>query len=202
MKTHGSVAAVVAAIQDDVQVEIEHLEAETSAELARLRRDFESHSPVVADCEARLAAARAQARERLAREDYRDARAEIEVRDAWMHKVVAAAQKRLSQTASPCRRHVLGRLADEALTKIPARECVLQIARRDVPLADAAWVSERVSNAGKVDVKIVGIEIDGGCIAASGDGRVAFDNSIRARTERFEGQWRTALASLFEEARR
>jgi vacuolar-type H+-ATPase subunit E/Vma4 len=202
MKTHGSIAAVAAAIQDDVQIEIERLEAETTAELVRLRRDFESRPPVVADRDARLAFARAQARERLAREDDRDARAEIEVRDAWMQKVVAAARRRMTQTAGPCRRRVLGRLADEALAKIPARECMLQIRHEDVPLADAAWVSERIGNAGKANVKVVGSDIDGGCIAVSADGRVAYDNSIAARSERFEAHWRTALATFFEEARR
>jgi vacuolar-type H+-ATPase subunit E/Vma4 len=202
MKTHGSVATVIAAIQDEVQIESERLEAQTAADLARLQREFESHPPVIADREARLAVAHAQARERLAREDYRDARAEIEVREAWIGKVITAGRNRLAQMAGPCRRALLGRLADEALVKIHSRECVLQVGRDDLELADEAWLDERASNTGKTALNVAGIAIEGGCIAVSADGRVAFDNSLAARTERFEEKWRAALAALFEEARR
>jgi vacuolar-type H+-ATPase subunit E/Vma4 len=193
---------VIAAMQDEVQMEIERLEADTATHLARIGREVEPDAPLVPHREARLAAARAQARERLAREDYRDAHAEIEVREAWMCRVVAAGHKRVMQTAMPCRRRVLGRLADEALSKIPARECVLQLAHEDVALADEEWVSQRVRTTGKAAVEVVGIAIEGGCIAVSADGRVAFDNGVAARAERFEAQWRSALAAVFEEARR
>jgi vacuolar-type H+-ATPase subunit E/Vma4 len=38
--------------------------------------------------------------------------------------------------------------------------------------------------------------VSSGCIARSADGRLNYDNTLAARTRRFEGAWRSALSEL------
>ncbi|MBP1688553.1 MAG: hypothetical protein H6Q33_4696, partial [Deltaproteobacteria bacterium] len=68
MRTLGSIAAVAAAVRDDVQAESERLERDVAQQLARLAQEEAADVVTVPEREPRLAAARREARGRLARE--------------------------------------------------------------------------------------------------------------------------------------
>lgn len=119
MKGFGSIEAVVAAIHEDVRAEIERVDREAAAAIAQLR-DEDARTPiVVSDADVHIAAARRQARERLAAEDWRDRSTALEAREAWIARVVIEGNRRLAALDAEARRRDLDRLAPDALARVP-----------------------------------------------------------------------------------
>lgn len=198
MSGAGSVEAVLAAIREEAQAEIERLRAETDAAIARLRQEDAAVPVVVADADARIRDARRQARERAAEDDWADRQSALGAREAWTAGVLAAAHARLLDQPAPARAAGLLPLAREAVGRLTDAECQLLVAVRDLPLADTAWRRALEEATGKRVTVDASEAVDGGCIARTADGRIRFDNTYAARVRRFEPLWRQALAQLFE----
>lgn len=115
MQTLGSPASVVAAIREEAEAEVERLQETTAAELAAIRTEATSTSVVIADRDARLTAARREAEERIARQEWEGRRAVMQQREQWMQRVVAAAQERWTVTSGDA----LEALVREAKSRLP-----------------------------------------------------------------------------------
>lgn len=207
MKTLGSVAAVVDAVQADVQAELERLERESRQEMERLEREAPPESS--ADRELRVGAARREAREILAREDAADRRGSLEARERWMRRAVEEGERTLrSETDETKRRKRLLFWAEEALHELFSVEArpgsagyEVVVSQADVPLLDAAFHVRLAAATGlPTDALATAASetFDGGCVVRTRDGRVSFDNSVAARARRLESAWRPALAAIYE----
>ena len=198
MKVFGSADAVVAAMREDLAEEIERFERQIELEMAAIREQASHERVDIADRDRRMAAARRDARERLAHEDGKDARGALERRERWIADVVAQARARLTAPETREVRHAwLAALAREALDALPPGDAVLAVPPDDHASLDAAWVS---GVSGPRTVTLAAEPIAGGCIARSRDGRVTFDNTIDARLTRLTSTWRSVLGSLYESA--
>lgn len=109
MQGYGSAESVIAAIRDEATAEVERVERAASAEVEALR----AVEPfVVSDREQRLAAARREARERIAQEEWQARRAVIEQRERWIDRVIARGRELLaSRDLQP--------LIDDAVAHLP-----------------------------------------------------------------------------------
>ena len=126
MQTLGSPASVVAAIREEAEAEVERLQETTAAELAALRTEATSTSVVIADRDARLTAARREAEERIARQEWEGRRAVMQQREQWMQRVVAAAQERWTVTSG----EALDALVREAKSRLPDGACEVIVSPR------------------------------------------------------------------------
>lgn len=198
MSGAGSVEAVLAAIREEAQAEVERLRGESDATIARLRQEDAAVPVVVADADARIRDARRQARERAAEDDWADRQTALGAREAWTAGVLAAAHARLLDQPAAARAADLRELAREAVGRLADTECELLVAVRDAPLADEAWRRALADATGKHVTVQASDAVEGGCIARTADGRIRFDNTYAARVRRFEPLWRRALAQLFE----
>jgi vacuolar-type H+-ATPase subunit E/Vma4 len=94
----------------------------------------------------------------------------------------------------------LRNLALEAVAAIGMSEVVLKVAREDKALIGEAFVEDitaRVRSGAGRDVKVA-LEFDpalsaGGCVAASSDGRIVFDNTFKRRLERMRPALRSVI---------
>jgi vacuolar-type H+-ATPase subunit E/Vma4 len=198
MTTFGSIEAVVAAIHEDAHGEIERIDTEAAAAVARLRDD-DARTPVtVSDAETRIAAARRRAQERASEEDWADRQAALTAREQWLARVVALGITRLRADDPVTRRDHLARLAQEAVHRVGRPAVTLVVAPDDLPFADARWIDEVAAAAHATLTVAADPAIDGGCIARSPDGRLSYDNTYAARVRRFEAIWRPALSALYE----
>jgi vacuolar-type H+-ATPase subunit E/Vma4 len=202
VKALGSPAAVVAALRDDADAEVELIERETQASLARLAAEEAAEPPVLPERELRLAAAHRRAREQLAQEDVLDAREALEGREAWLARAVAAGQRAIEEPApAPQRRAELGRLAREGLDRLAGEAIDVLVAPADAALLDDAWARDLAP--GRAVRVVASTELaHGGCLVRSADGKVTFDNTLPARARRFEAAWRSALGALYQGAGR
>lgn len=119
MQTLGSPASVVASIREEAEAEVERLQETTAAELAAIRAEAASTSVVIAGREQRLAAARRENEERIARQEWEGRRAAMQQREQWMQRVVAAAQERWTVTSGDA----LDALVREAKSRLPDGPC-------------------------------------------------------------------------------
>lgn len=191
MKPAGSPGSVLAAIREDAGAELERVEQECEAEMARLSA-AEEPEVEVPDREERLAAASREARELLAREDYADARAALEAREEWMRKAARAGEALLlAPRPLEERRALLLQLAREALQRLPGNGYVLHLAPRDEGLLDDAMLAELGVTRGAP------VDISGGCILRAVRGKVSLDNSFEERARRFEAVLRAALGKVY-----
>ncbi len=198
----GSVESVVAAITDEADAEIERRsagrDAAVAAILAEDRPEKGLRSP---EGFARVAKAREEARERRAREDRLDARTAIERREQWLREVRAAGAKLAGEHESgPGGPDLLFALAAEAVARIPVDACEVIVPERSAALVDAPWLTRLAERSGKRAVRrgaSDGLRVESGCLARSDDGRYAFDNTLEARSKRFESAWRSALTALY-----
>lgn len=200
MRTLGSIAAVAAAVRDDVQAESERLERDVAQQLARLAQEEAADVVTVPEREPRLAAARREARGRLAREEWQGAREALEERERWIERVVVAGQRTLAEPEELGQRRAwLARLARDGLERLPGDRFEVVVAAADAAILDAAWCRE-VASSDACQVRVVATEPTprGGCVVRTADGKVAFDNSIEARSQRFQSAWRSALGELYE----
>ena len=194
----GSVEAVIAAVREDARGEAERIARDADAVIARLRREDAAAPVVVADAEARMAAARREARARTADEDWADRQSALLARDRWMAAVVDAAARRLQARPPDERRADLAALAREALDHLTATECEILVAPEDAGALDGAWLRAVEAATGRRIAVVVFAEIGGGCVGQTADRRIRFDNTYRARARRFESEWRRALGALFD----
>jgi vacuolar-type H+-ATPase subunit E/Vma4 len=202
MKALGSPAAVAAAVGDDADAEVDRIEREARAALARIAEEEAKDPAALPEREVRLAAARREAHERRAREDLLDARESLEAREAWIHRAEAEGRRLLAEPAPAAdRRAAIARLVQEGLDRLPGDTIVVAVAPADAPLLDEAWA--RALSPGRA-VRVVPEEgvSPGGAIVRSADGKVAFDDTLEARARRFEAAWRSALGALYEAAGR
>lgn len=176
METLGSVASVIASIRDEAAAEAEKLERDVPA--------IVRESVVIADRDARIAAAHRANRERIAQQEWQLRRAMIEQREAWMERVLTEAHRRWPAMDEQS----LVALAREALERIPGPTC--QLAVRD----DHMDLARSIKQPGK-EITVTRGNIAGGCVVVSGG--VAFDNSFEARERRLEPEWRRALNALY-----
>jgi vacuolar-type H+-ATPase subunit E/Vma4 len=199
MKPLGSVAAVVAAIREDAAVDVEAIARQADAEIARLRAEDAAQPLTFADGDTQVATARDAARARLAQEDWLDSRAAIDEREAWLARAMALGQERCALDAgADIRKQRLARLVQEAVGRLPSAAIDIVVSAADAALLDEAW-REQCRAAHRLEsVTVVAGVIDGGCLVRSGDGRASYDNTYRARADRFRTAWRAALADVYE----
>ena len=198
MKSWGSVASVVDALAEDVDVELARIRQGAQAEIETLRR-ADADDPVrVPDREARLAAAQGEAAEALAREDWEDRRAALEDREAWIARAAALGLDRLRQ-ASDIEEPALSRLIREAAGHLPGDRFEVLLSDASAARTDeSAWKRvEHSTGAALVRVCGDGEPPGSGCIVRTPDGRAAFDNSFEARARRLEPAWRRRLVEIY-----
>ena len=94
MQTLGSPASVVAAIHEDADSEVERIRQATASEVAALRDDAAAANVAIVDREEQLSAARRHGEERIAKQEWEGRRAVMQQREAWIQRVVSAAQER------------------------------------------------------------------------------------------------------------
>jgi vacuolar-type H+-ATPase subunit E/Vma4 len=200
MKALGSPAAVVAAVRDDAGAEVERLERESRAALARLAAEEAAEPAAIPERESRLATARREARELLAREDLLDAREALEAREAWIVEAVAEGRRLLAEPVPAAERRAdLARLAREGIDRLPGDAFDVIVAPSDAALLDERWAGALAPGRAARVVAEAGIS-PGGCLVRSPDGKVSFDDTLEARARRFEVAWRTALGALYQAA--
>jgi vacuolar-type H+-ATPase subunit E/Vma4 len=194
MKAMGSVGAVLAAVREEVAAEAERLERGADEEIERLRAA--PAGPAAApESDDRIALARREARERLLREDWEDARAALEAREKWVRVAVALGKRRLLEPEPlEVRRALLLRLAKDALARLPGASFEIAVSPADAPLLDERWRAAL----GAGEVRVAEAPLDGGCVVRTADGRMAVDHGFEARATLLESAWRAALGRLYE----
>ena len=101
-------------------------------------------------------------------------------------------------------RESLKRLAVEAVSAVGGDEVVLRLSERDRGLADEAFTkavmeaSGRAGDAGALKLEFHAVDSGGGCVAASPDGRVVFDNTFARRLERMRSELRSYIIDGLE----
>jgi vacuolar-type H+-ATPase subunit E/Vma4 len=200
MKGLGSVAAVVAAIREDADAEVEAIDRDATASIAALPAlPREGATP---EDVAEIAAARERARIADAHEDWEDARAALSDREAWIARAVEAGRCRLrALDTAAVRRDHLAALAREAIERLPAERLEIVVSNADASLLDDDWKRDAFAPADAARLSIAVDGADGGLVARTADGRVQFDNTWAARADRLHATWRAALADLYEQGR-
>jgi len=199
VKSLGSVAAVLEAVREEAEGEAQRISREAEEQCARWLSAANAPAEV-ADREGRLSAARRQAAELVAREDWADRRCALEEREAWIARAVALGRQRLEAPEPAAqRRELLTRLATEAAACLPGGECEISVSAADASLLDEAWCRQVAQGAEKRTVRLAvsGDGPAGGCVARAEGGKVSFDNSFEARARRFEAAWRARLAEIY-----
>jgi vacuolar-type H+-ATPase subunit E/Vma4 len=194
----GSVESIVAAIREEARAERDRLDAETAATIARLREEDNQTPVAVPDGDARIEAARRQARERAAEEHWADRQLALESRERWMARAVALGLERLRTADAARRREDLLDLAREAAARVGGPAIDIVVAPADLALADPTWRDQVAATISAAVTVAADPAVTGGCIARSADGRLNYDNTFAGRTRRFEGAWRSALSELLE----
>lgn len=200
MRSLGSVAAVVEAVREEAEGEVQRIAQEAQDRIALRRASPGGEPPDLADREERLTAARREASEILAREDWADRRAILEEREAWIGRIVAEGHRRLREPEPAAeRRDLLRRLAVEAAACLPDDVTEVAVAPVDAALLDEAWCVDVARAAGKTLVRVVssGAPCSEGCVLRTEEGKVSFDNRFEARARRFEAAWRAGLAEIY-----
>lgn len=188
MKPLGSAASVLASMRDEAQGEIERIEQEADATVAKWTRE-EPGSTEAPDRSDRLAAAARQRRERVAREDWEDRRVALELREEWIRAVIEEGRKALEAGSPQERLALLRATAEEALRRIPAgQRCTISVAARDLDLLDEEFLAGRMTRGPPAEIR-------GGCIVRAAN--MVVNNSLEERERRFEAEWRAALAKAY-----
>jgi vacuolar-type H+-ATPase subunit E/Vma4 len=201
MKAVGSVAAVIAAIREDAAAEAEAIESRATAEVERIRGLQASDVVTIPDRESRLAAARRHAQMRVAQEDWEDTRDAVAVREEWMNRALELGRQVLTnREGGQAHRERLAALVAEGLARLPGGACEIVLSGTDVALLGPDWGRDTARVNGRDDIRVTAGSLDGGCILRTLDGRLSFDNSYTARTNRFQAAWRSALARVYEQA--
>ena len=201
MKPLGSVAAVVAAVREDAQAEVDAVERDATEAVARFE-DGPGASAPGPEHAAAIVAARERARTRIAQEDWEDTRAALDERESWIAEVEALGRKRLLNARSngrsyQARQQALVRLAVEGISRLPSGPVVIVVTADDAALLDET-VRQHIERDNSSPITVVTRDVGGGCIIQSADGRAVFDNTYDARIDRLQAQWRSSLLDLYE----
>ena len=196
----GSIEAVVVAVQEDANAEIEKIERDVAAAVARLREEDAALPVVVPDAETRLAAARRAVRDRIAGEDWADRLATLSNREAWIARVHDEGERRLAALDPPAVRADLGVFVREAFERMPNTAVELLVPAAHLELAESMWRDGTLVPAGRVIAAVRGTpEVASGCILQTLDGHIRYENTHATRATRLEAVWRAQLGALYEE---
>jgi vacuolar-type H+-ATPase subunit E/Vma4 len=200
MKALGSPAAVVAAIREEADAEVERLLRESRAAIARLDEDLAREPVVIPERESRLSSARREARARLAQEDMLDAREALEARELWLGRVREEGWRLLDEPAPIAdRRAHLAALVVECLPRLPGPAIEVVVGPADACVVDEAWARALASDRAVSIVAREGVA-PGGCLVQTADGKVTFDDTRETRAKRFDGAIRAALGAIYKDA--
>ena len=199
MKTFGSVASLVEALREEVDAEASRIRRETEETERRQSEAAAREFIELPDRGERLAEERRKSAEIVAREDWADRREALERREAFGAEAFRRGLERLAGAAAPeDRAEVLGRLAREAIERVPGDAVEIAVNEADAPLLTEAFRSELARRAGRREVRLAAdrLETAGGCVVRTEDGRASFDDTFEARARRFETAWRAAVAEI------
>ena len=199
MKLLGSVASLVEAVREEVDAEVARIRGETEEREREARAAAERERIELPGRTERLAEERRRATELLAREDWVDRREALERREAFAAETERRGLERLSSGRTPQdRAEALGRLAGEAIEKLPGPVVEIVVNEADATLADEAFLSALARRTGRREVRLSAdrLESAGGCVVREENGRASFDNTYEARARRFETAWRAAVAAV------
>jgi vacuolar-type H+-ATPase subunit E/Vma4 len=200
MKPLGSVGAVLAAIREGAEAEVQTLDRHAETEIARLGAEDASLVVSLPDAELRLATVRQRARARLAQEDWEDTSEALAERERWMARAVELGHRQLADRDDPqALRDRMTALAREAMVRLPEGALEVVVSEADAACLGQDWLSGLVAPADPDTVRVVVGPVDGGCIVRTVDGRASFDNTDAARARRFQTAWRSALAAIYAE---
>jgi vacuolar-type H+-ATPase subunit E/Vma4 len=195
MKTLGSVAAVVAAIREEANAEIERLEREAAAEVAALAGPRAAGPGPESD--PRVGAARARARDEDSQEEWNASLQDLQDRERWMNAVVAAGRQGFAGTSDQsAARRLIGALVMEAVAHLPAGACIVVVPAAIIAGLDDVWRSETSARTGR-PLTVERGPLTAGCIVRLADRPMAYDNSLEARERRTQVEWRAALARVY-----
>jgi vacuolar-type H+-ATPase subunit E/Vma4 len=166
---------------------------------AAVRAGEAAEPTVPPEREARLVAARQEARERLARADWEAAREALQDREAWMSAVAAEGLRRLAArgTDAEHRRREFGALVREALELLPGSSFDVAACAEDAALF-AGREARLAALAPGVSLRVTADDgVSGGCRVMARDARASFDNTYPARARRLEPEWRAAVGAVY-----
>jgi vacuolar-type H+-ATPase subunit E/Vma4 len=194
----GSIDAVVLAVQEDARAEVDTIERDLAAAIARLRA---AAPPAPApDAAGRIAAARRLVRERIAAEDWADHQAALSDREAWIQRVMIEGERSLAALDPATRRADMLAFAREALDHLPPAPLELLVPAGDVAVAETLVREGAFAASGKGIARVAATsEIASGCLVQTVGGHIRYDNSHRSRVKRFEAVWRARLCELYEQ---
>jgi vacuolar-type H+-ATPase subunit E/Vma4 len=127
----------------------------------------------------------------------------LRAREEAVSKVFTAVEREVAKIRENREeyRRVLISLAVEAISAVGGSRVILRIDENDRALMDDAHVEQIIQGVakrtgGKITVNLESDPVlhGGGCVAASADGRVIFDNSFRRRLERMKPELRSVIA--------
>lgn len=196
MRTLGSVAAVIAAIDDDAAVEIERIEREAEGHIAAFDEP-ESGTPFDPGQDGRVEDARAAARTARSETEWDASVADLQERERWIAQVAADARRALEEERDPSWTQAwIRQLAIEAAAALPPGDVVAVVPAGTSSSLGEAWAAE----VGRAIGRTVSVEagpLSCGCLVRLADSPIAYDNSLEARERRTELTWRHALAALY-----
>lgn len=198
MKTLGSVAAVVAAIREEANAEIERLEQEAAAEIAVFARPRAAAPRPERD--PRVAAARARARDEDSQEEWNAGLQDLQDRERWMNAVMAAGRQAFAGTSDhPAVRRLIGALVMEGVAHLPPGACIVVVPAGIAAGLDDVWRRKMSARTGR-PLTVESGPLAAGCIVRLVDRPMAYDNSLEARERRTQVEWRAALARVYADA--
>jgi vacuolar-type H+-ATPase subunit E/Vma4 len=200
--TPGSIEAVVLAVQEDARAEIDKIERDLATAIARLREEYATLPGDLPDAGARIAAARRQARDRIAAEDWTDHQAALSHRETWIHQVVAEGERKLRALDPAVLRADLVELVREALDRMPNEPLELLVPAGQIDVAEMIARDGTLAASGRVVTRVgVASEVTSGCILQTAGGRIRYENSYSSRARRLEAEWRARLGNLYAQGR-
>jgi vacuolar-type H+-ATPase subunit E/Vma4 len=199
MTLWGSVEAVIVAVQEDAGAEIEKIDRDVDAAMARARAEDAALPAVIPDAEARIAAARHSVRDRTAAEDGADRESALTGREEWIRRVREAGERRLAGLTDAARRADLTAFAVDAIGFMPDEPIEVLVPLRDGGMSDMLRTELATRSTGRTIAAVRAVaEVRSGCVAQTIDGRIRYENTYDRRAERFEPIWRAFLADQYE----
>lgn len=201
MKTVGSVDSVLEMLREEVEAEAARIRRESEDEERRLREAAAAGRLEIPDREERLAQERRRAFERIAREDWEDRRRALERLEAFVAETEKRGVAALAIPGEPAEtRALLARLVAEAVARLPGDSFEVSFAGDDAGVTEAdverlLAVSDR-PGARRIRFAAERVAGSGGVLVRTADGRSSYDNRFEARRDRFEAEWRCAVAEI------
>jgi vacuolar-type H+-ATPase subunit E/Vma4 len=195
----GSIDSVVLAIQEDAQSEVEKIDRDLAAAIARLREEDAALPMVVPDADARIAAAQRQVRDRLAAQEWADYQAALTMREAWVQKVIEEGTRRVRALDPAVARGYLTDMVRDGVERMPDETLDVLVPEAWREMAETLLRDGTLARFGKTIGRIiVSADIASGCLVQTADGRLRYDNSDEVRARRLESAWRARLGELYD----